>query len=66
MSILLDDASGDDDFDTLIDNAGDLSAPKLEPQSSRPPAGSRAAQVVTLGDDDDESDEEDEDETMED
>ncbi|KAE9980988.1 hypothetical protein Vi05172_g4245 [Venturia inaequalis] len=56
MSILLDDASGDDDFDTLIEDAGNFRAPKVEQQSSRPPAGSRATQ-------DDESDEEDE--TME-
>lgn len=52
MSILLDDASGDDDFDTLIDDAGTFSTPKVEPQSSRLQAGSRATQVVTLGEDD--------------
>ncbi|TID20670.1 chromosomal organization and dna repair protein [Venturia nashicola] len=57
MSILLDETSGDDHFDTLIDDADNFSAPKVEPQSSRPPAGLRASQVVTLGEDDDESDE---------
>lgn len=66
MSILLDDASGDDDFDTLIDDARNSSTPKIKPQSGRPPASSRATQVLTLGDDEDENVEDDEDETMED
>jgi hypothetical protein len=65
-SILLDDASGDDDFDTLIDDERVSSTPKIEPQSSRPPASSRANQVVDMEDEDDESEEGDEDATMED
>jgi hypothetical protein len=65
-SIFVDDAMGDDDFDTLIDDEGVSSTTKVEPQSSRPPPSSRATQVVDMEDDgDDESEEEgEEDETI--
>lgn len=74
MSIMLDDASGADGFDTLIDDADHTAEPKMEPQSDRLFASSRATQVVEIGDEEDESDEdeegesdeEEEDETMED
>jgi hypothetical protein len=59
-SIMLDDGSGDDDFDTLIDNDRVSKTAKKEPMSSRPDPSSRATQAA----DEEESEEDDDDETI--